>query len=386
MVSGRHEKYSAVPGPQDYGILPTMFPGPTTRRLTCSILAILAVLAFGRTGLGAAAAVLEGFESPGKVRAVRGAEGTRVKLTGVKGAPYVTQGEQAALVPPGTTVSLAVSAKALTAAKWLRIDTVALQPVPHLVHLSFLGEGLSVVIPAYVQPGSDTLAVPLSVVRAKAAVPWPDAGVVVSVRNSGNSALTVDNVRLERAAPPPPGATLLDYGPPRQVVWPGFVRGGGQNDPIRWGKVDDSHPAGEVVWPDPLGCDFVGPRLGVKAVDSITLGAGARSISAWLWLTHYSIGRMQPAEYVVMFGRGPLMRRKLSQREMLGPKGLLEGASGAWTPQWFAEEYPRQFLQMVPVTAGGTRRQVDLGNCQLAAAAMVPLAGRKAMAEYVKQI
>ena len=71
---------------------------------------------------------------------------------------------------------------------------------------------------------------------------------------------------------------------------------------------------------------------------------------------------------------------------MLGPKGLLEGASGPWTPQWFAEEHSRLFMQVVQVTAGGTRRQVDLGNCQLAAAAMVPLAGRNAMVEYVKQV
>ena len=363
-----------------------MFPGSTIRRPIHSLLAVLAALVSAPAALSAAAVIVEGFETPGTVRAVRGPEGTRVKLAGIKGAPYVTQGDQAALVPPGTTVSVAVSAKALGASKWLRIDTVALQSLPHRVYLSFLGTDLSVVMPAYVQPGSDTLAVPLSVVQAKASAPWPEAGVVLSVRNSSGSALVIDNIRLEPAAAPPPGALLLDYGPRRQVVWPGFVRGGGKNDPIKWGKVDDSHPADQAGWPDPLGCDFVGPRLGIKAIDSITLGTGAKSISAWLWLTHYSIGKRQPAQYVVMFGRGPLMRGQLSPREMLGPKGLLEGASGPWTPQWFAEEYSSQFLKMVPVTAGGTRRQVDLGNCQLAAAAMVPLGGRKAMAEYVKQI
>ena len=363
-----------------------MFVGSMTRRSDCKALAVVSVLLAVSGPLNAKPVLLEGFETPAQVRAVRGAEGTRVTLTGVKGTPYVTQGEQAAFLPPGTTVSVAVSAGKLAAASWLRVDTVTLQPLPHPVQVTFVGADFSVVVPAYVQAGSDTLALPLSVVRAEARAPWPPAGVVVSLKNAADTPLIVDNVHLAPPTPPPPNAMLMDYGPSRQVLWPGFARGGGESDPITWGKSEDSHPGAVAAWPDPLGRDFIGPRLGTKAIDHLILGSGTKSVSVWLWLTHYAIGMTQPVEYVAMFGRRSLARGQLTRREMLGPRGLLEGAGQPWTPEWFGQDYADQFVQVVQVTAGGTRRRLDLGNCQLAAAAMVPLAGRGDMVDYVKQV
>jgi len=331
------------------------------------------------------ATLLEGFEDLAGVKAVTGAAARPAAVTGVKDPSYVTQGAQAGLIQPGMTVSFTVTAEKRMAAKWLRIDTAAVQALPQPVEIRVAGPGFSVAIPAYVQAGSDTLALPLSIVPARARAPWPDDNVVISLKNMGPTALVVDNVRLEPAAAAPQDAVLLDFGPTGQVIWPGFTAGGGLGDPIAWGS-RTKHPAMTAGWPDPLGRDFVGPYLRAKAVDSLTLGSGTKSVSAWLWLTHYGVRFKQPTEYAAMFSRRALMRGRLERREMLGPQGLLEGASGPWTPQWFAREYASQFVQVVPVTAGGTKRRVDLGNCQLAAAAMVPLTGRSAMADYVKMV
>ena len=379
----------AGPDRRGCGILPIVFIRSYNTWAPVAALSVLSASLAASVSLGATAVLVEGFEAPAGVKAVAGPAGTRVVVRAVRDTPYVTQGKQAGLLPPEATVSFAVSAKRLAAAKWLRIDTVALQPLPHAVRINVKGTGVSASIPGYVQPGSDTLAVPLAVARPGPGTLWPQSGVIVSLKNADRTALIVDNVRLEAAAAAPEGAVLLDYGPNsrsnRQVVWPGFAPGGGENDPIKWGS-SRSHPAGSGGWPDPLGRDFVGPILGTKAIDSITLGAGTKSVSAWLWLTHYGLGYTQPPEYTAMFGRRALMRGRLGQREMLGPQGLLEGAGGLWTPQWFDQEYSGQFVQVVQVTAGGTKRRVDLGNCQLAAAVMVPLAGRNAMGDYVKQV
>lgn len=355
--------------------------------ITCpgaSFAAVLAVLIWPSALLGEATLV-EGFEDLPSVKAVTGAAGKPVAVTGVKDPSYVTQGAQAGLIQPGTTVRFAVTAESITGAKWLRIDTAAVQALPQPVEIRVDGPGFSAAIPAYVQAGLDTLALPLSIVPARARLPWPEGNMVISLKNVGRTALVVDNVRLEAAAAAPEDAVLLDFGPTGQVVWPGFTAGPGRGDPIAWGS-RAKHPAMTAGWPDPLGRDFVGPQLGANAVDSLTLGSGTKSVSAWLWLTHYGVGFKQPTEYSAMFSRRALMRGQLARREMLGPQGLLEGASGPWTPQWFAREYSGQFVQVVPVTAGGTRRRVDLVNCQLAAAAMVPLTGRSAMADYVKKV
>lgn len=337
---------------------------------------------------GAEPVLLEGFEDLAKVNAVRGAPSARVALRAVNGAPYVTEGTQAGLIPPGTTVSVTVSAKMLAAARWLRIDTSALEPVPQPVEIGLAGAAFAVTMPAYVQPGADTLALPLSVARVRAAAPWPESGLVVSVRNTGSAGLIVDNMRLESAAEAPQDSVLLDFGPSGQVVWPGFTAGGRQSDPIAWGS-SAAHPGGAGGWPDPLGRDFVGPVLGSETADSIMLSAGAKSVCAWLWLTHYGSGYMQPRAYAArLSGRtAALMQEQFSQSEMFGPRMLLEGAGGAWTPQWFDQEYAGQFVREVQVTArSGTKRRIDLQNCQLAAAAMAPLVGRSAMSKYVEQV
>jgi len=357
-----------------------------TRWSEGTALAVVSVLWAASGSLGAEPVLLEGFENPAQVRAVQGAKGTRVALTAVKGKPYVTQGDRAGLLRPGVAVSATAGAAKLAAAAWLKVDTVTVQPLPHRVQVGFAGTGFSVAVPAYVRPGSDVLALPLSVVRAKARAAWPEAGLAITVTNADDGPMIVDNIRLARAAEPPPDAILLDYGPAEQVLWPGFAPGGTKSGPIAWGDATASYPAGTAAWPDPLGRDFVGPSLGAKAVDYITLGTRTKTVSVWLWLTHYAPGMTQPPEHVAMFGRRALMRGQLTRREMLGPKGLLEGLGQPWTPEWFAQDYAEHVVEVVQLTAGGTRRRLDLGNGQLAAAAMVPLAGRGQMADYIKQV
>jgi len=352
--------------------------------LGASFAAVLAGLIWP-SALRGEGTLVEGFEDLAGVKAVTGAPDQPVVVTGVKEPSYVTQGAQAGLIQPGTTVSFAVTARAIAGAKWFRIDTAAIQALPQPVEIHVKGTEFSAVIPAYVQAGSDTLALPLPIVPARAQARWPEGDVVISLKNLGQTALVVDNARLEPATPAPQDAVLLDFGPKGQVIWPGFTAGGASNDPIAWGS-QKKRRAMHARWPDPLGGDFAGPKLSANAVDSLTLGSGTKSVSAWLWLTHYGPGLKQPTGYVAMFSRRALMRAQLERREMLGPQGLLEGAAGAWTPKWFAQEYSAQLVRLVPVTAGGTRRRIDLENCQLAGAAMVPLTGRSAMADYVKMI
>lgn len=347
--------------------------------------ALMVSLLAASASFGAEPVLLQGFENLAGVKAVRGAKGAPVVLGAVKGKPYVTEGKQAGLLRPGTTVSFAAGPATLAAAQWFKIDTSVLEPLPHPVRIGFSGAGFAATAAAYVQPGTDTLALPLSVMQVKARVPWPAAGVVVSVTNTGRTALIVDNARLEPAAEAPEGSVLVDFGPSGQVVWPGFAAGGEAGGQIRWGS-DATHPSGTANWPDPLGRDFVGPALGNRTSDSITLGAGDKGVSAWLWLTHYGPGYMQPMNYKAMFGGKELALEKFSPQEMYGPQTLLEGAGGAWTPQWFDTEYAGQFVRVGQATAGGTRRRVDLENCQLAAVVMAPLTSRLAMSKYVGQV
>ena len=373
---------------------------PRSSRLAAwALVAALAVLAVNAPAAPPDAVVVQGFEDLGKVVFAGG------KLTPIAAPEAVTEGKQAAGMPPGAAVSAKLQPAALNAAAWVRIDTLATEAMDYPIEVSVeAGRQLSFSAVAYVQPGKDTLALPLSVVLGRArGGTWPEAGVTLTVHNRSAAMLIVDHLRLELAAAAPEGARLLDFGPEGQAAWPGF-RATTLGDPMLVWSGENPLRAYAVPMPDPLAGDFVGPILRSNIRDQLQLAvgpAGTAPMHAWLWVTHYAYRYRQPVEAVLahsVAGRRPqpLVLRRLPPAKLLGPEGLMEGRSGllpgggptpdGWTPKWFDETYAGHFYEVVDLPITNGRARFELANCQIAAAAVAPAPRRAEMARYLEAV
>jgi len=323
--------------------------------------------------------LIEDFEALSAVRTTGG------RLLAIRAGEGVTQGSQAAELPAGVRMDLTLRGVDLAATPWLRLDTLTTQPQTHCLKLRFDAPG-SPEHPAYLRAGKDVLWVPLTVAAGEMRDGWPAEAIGLSITNAAESSIVVDNARLMPAAAPPQGAVLLDFGPDGQQLWPGFQRAGTDCKHVVWSGEVKIY-SGRRGHPDPLTGDYVGPYPTNRAGDKFALAAplGASGV-AWLWVTHYGYRCFQAAEYSVVAGSRTVLQRRQTPRQMLGPTGLLLGMGGAWTPQWFAEEYARQFYDAVAVPLGPRGNIVRVSNCQLAAVAMAPAAQRLALEAYVKQV
>ena len=343
--------------------------------------AMLAVAVLAGGGAAAAeSSLVEGFEDISKVKVAGG------KLTAATGGGGVTEGKQAARVPPKTSLILTIPAADCRRYAWLKLDTLTLQPLAHRFHIEAKGKRLSFARYCYVQPGKDTLALPLSWLVAHVGGRWPEGNVRVTLTSAGDAAVIVDNVRLAPADPAPEGCVLQDFGAGKQLVWPGFEGAEAESEHVVWSGETTIVAYANWSFPDPLSADFVGPRLrNGPTRDNFSLVCPGRAGKAWLWVTHFT-GRGPPAEYAVKLRGKTVLRTKRSQRQMLGPKGLFEGKGGDWTPEWYDKTYARHFVDIVKINLVAGRNRIDLGNCQLAALAMAPAPKAARLAKYIDKV
>ena len=327
--------------------------------------------------------LIEGFEDISRVR-IQGGQGKPIKE-----GPGLTQGAQAVELPPGAAVTVRMTDGDISKRPWLRLDTHTVGGNPQILRLSLSGGGIARRRrTGCVQAGKDTLAYPLSTIMPLGGEGAAARTYTLQIAHAGDAPVVIDNLRLEPPAEAPEGGIFWDFGPGSQRVWPGFKPHRGQGTGIRWRKdmSISSVRAYSLPYPDPLAGDFIGYYLTGETAESIHVDTG-RDISmlAWVWFTHYGRYFTQPADYLFR-APGRSLRQRLSSRQLLGPRGLLEGADGAWTPQWYARDYAKHFGAVVNFTMTKGRARLDLGNCQLAAMAMGPVSQRPAMFACVQQI
>jgi len=319
--------------------------------------------------------VIEGFEDLSKLRPTG-------KVARVTGADAVTQGRSALELPPGAGVTVKIPAGALKQVGWLRIDTFEPQPVLACLELDLVGH---VSRRGYVLPGRDILALPLSLAAGSRRGPWPAKPVDLRITNAGQQPVVVDNVRLAEPRPAPPGAVLLDFGPPGQVLWPGFEHAELEARNLAWSGEARifSHHAG---WPDPLLGDFAGKNPSYKVQETVTVRSEKGMGLAWFWVTHYSYMYSPPLEYVVRLNGRCLLRRRLGPSAMLSTEGLFSGRGEPWTPEWFQKTFvPRAVSRLECALKSGNNR-LELANCQLAAVVIGPRARQQALRRYVARL
>jgi len=351
--------------------------------LVCTITIVLAAHIAPLNAVVAAPVLLEGFEKTpaAKVNA-------RVKI--VTSGPGLTQGKSAAELSPGGAIAVQVRGVDITNLPWLRMDTHHTGDGTRRLHITVNATGFGHTAQGYVQTGKDTLAFPLTMVVPRVKK-QPDKRVfTIRIINSDDIPIVVDNLRLEPLVRKPRGAVFLDFGRSRSSVWPGFTRHGVSSKSIKW-KGESWYYAGyNLPYPDPLTWDFIGPyssSLGNNKKTSVAIIAPKPiSMVGWLWVTHYGQRYSQPQEYMCRTSIGRPVGKKLTPSQLVGPGGLLEGAGGLWTPQWYAEDYADHFVTLMPFTMLKGKATIELGNCQMAALAMVPTSGRSSMAACIKQI
>ncbi|MHC4718510.1 MAG: hypothetical protein ACYS5V_16185, partial [Planctomycetota bacterium] len=193
------------------------------------------------------------------------------------------------------------------------------------------------------------------------------------------------NVRLAEPDAAPDAATLLDFGPDNQVLWPGFEHAGLEARNVTWsGRAKIIGLAQR--YPDPLTGDFAGPRLGYKVQESVSVRSDGGAGRAWLWVTHFSNELSHPLEHMVKVNGRAVHRQRMSASRMLSIDGLLSGFREPWTPEWFEKTLtPRVVTRLdVPLKAGANR--VDLANCQLAAMIIAPRARAREARRYVARL
>jgi len=327
-----------------------------------------------------ASKVLQGFEDPSTVKTAGG------KIETVSGGEGITEGKRAGRIAASVAIEISLLGSECERFAWLQFDTLTVQPLPHRFRIRASGEDVRLRQYAYVQPGKDTLALPLSWLLVRRGGQWPQKAVRLSIANASDRAVILDNIRLVPAAKSPQGGVLVDFGDDRQLVWPGFERGGTENRHVVWSGGGSVYANDCEGYPDPLGGDSVGPRLGTRSKDYFDLKAPGRGGVAHLWVTHFGYRRVQPVEYALLFRGKKVLQKRRSTKQMLGPEGLLEGRDGEWTPQWYDKVYAPRFVEVVKLQLRSAGNRIDVGNCQLAAVAMAPGASRAALAEYVEQV
>ena len=319
--------------------------------------------------------LLEGFEKAGTFK-------TSGKAAVVQVADAVTEGAKALSLAPGAGVSVTIPPSAVRQPGWLKIDTFEPQPVVAALELELPKMGR---LRGYVQPGKDVLAVPVSLAARAHRGPWPNTKVTLSLKNLGGHDIVVDNIRLTDPAPPPPGSVLLDFGPDDQVLWPGFEPGGDSRARVIWeeGKTYSYR----TPCPDPLQGDFSGCRLTYRASRKLKINTGSEPATARLWLTHYSYHYSPPVEYMAKLNdRALLGPRRLTKGQMLSPAGLFQGKGEPWTTDWLSRTFTPRLVSRLECPLKPKENTLELGNCQVAALAVISRRGRQAAAAFFRQL
>ena len=350
-------------------------------RTVCLMAAVLVGASLHSDAVAAQDMLLEGFENIAKVKVTGG------KISAAAaGSGGVTEGKQAASIPSGASLVFTISANNCRRYEWLKFDTLTLQPLAHRFLIEATGKKLSFARYCYAESGKDTLALPLSWLVTKLRGRWPGGNLRIVLTSAADAGVIVDNIRLTSADAPPEDCVLQDFGGDKQLVWPGFERGGTESEHVVWSGEGDIRAYADRDFPDPLCADFVGPRLRPGSTkDSFSLICPKRSGKAWLWVTHFT-GRGPPAEYAVKFRAKTVLRTRRSQKQMLSSKGLFEGMDGDWTPKWYDKTYAGRFSDIVKVSLVAGRNRIDLGNSQLAALAMTSGPGAAELARYVDKV
>jgi len=355
----------------------------------CRAVLISAILLTATHGVPLGAAVpgpvlIEGFED-GSTAVMNSA----VKI--VSEGSGVTQDKSAARLDPDGAITISARLVDIAKLPWLRLDTLHGAVGTRGLDLSISSGTLPRSVSGYVASGKDTLAYPLSMVFTKPAKAGDLRTAKITITNISDTPIVIDNIRLEPLVRTPRGSVLWDFGGAKNVVWPGFVAHGVSGNGVKW-KSDSSYYYGyQLPYPDPLTQDFIGPYSsslgnGEKVPVAIT-APEPKTTYAWLWLTHYGTRYTQPQEYLCRAAAGGRpVGRKLTARQLVGPDGLLEGAGGDWTPQWFATKYADHFVTVMPLAMPKGKGVLELVNCQMAALAMVPASNRSSMSACVKHI
>jgi len=299
----------------------------------------------------------------------------------------VTHGKQAAMLRAGGSVVVTLPHLDPNATEWLKLDSFNGQPLVQAIVLSFRNPaGSSIVrLVGHVQPGSDSLALPVSAFIWRFGGEWPGALTSVELTNPGPEPVTIDYVRGEPAAAAPPGSVLLDYGPAKQSRWPGFQPADREDTNLAW-DVPWRAGVNSRGFPDGLTGDYLGPGDCGTAADLTIRGPGSAAAFAWAWLTHDFHDCFPPTEYAFQVSGKTILQSRLSAQQFFGEECLMRGRGGAWTAEWYAKDFSDQLCSQVGFALGPGANRVKVLNCQFAALAMAPLAQKQSLREYVDQV
>lgn len=360
------------------------------KRIACGCLPISVPLPLGRLGLAvivvcaacvpamsAETLVLEDFES-------LQADGAVLPVGQGKG---VTHGRQAAMLRAGASVVVNLAGLDPNATPWIRLDSLTTQPLVQPIILNFLqANGASIYrAVGHVQPGSDTLSLPVSCFAGWVTGEWPGTLVSVSVTNPGPEAVTIDYVRAEPASTAPDQCVLLDFGPTRQICWPGFAPA--TNDTPAWVWANHWRGHGDArSYPDALTGDYVGPTVSGTAEKITIVALDPASAVAWVWLTHDFSSHYPPTEYAFQVNGKTVSQSRLTAKRFFGDEGLMRGRGGEWTAGWYAKNFAEQLSDQLRVALRPGGNRVNSLNCQVAAMVMGPMAKERALKQYVAQV
>lgn len=329
--------------------------------------------------LPAGAQVVEGFEN---LKAVKTHKGT---LAAVK-ADGITEGGQAAQLPPGATVELSIDGDALRKAGWLKIDTQTIQPLVHTLKIHFAGDKVGLGDAVCVQAGKDTLAIPVSAYTNRSRNGFGGSKIGFFLTNTGEAGVVIDNIRLEPAAQPPADCQLLDCGFDTQPLWPGFTAGHAGHVSVVWSGVNQIDSGGGNYL-DPLSGDFLAPPWYGRWPETFEVLTPTKGPAvAWLYVTHYRRGLMPAMEYGLKVRGKSVLARKLTAAQMLDDDGLLLGHDGAWTPQWLDSTYSGKLCDVIATDLTPGSNKIELNNCQLTAVIMGPTTQKAALTAYMDQV
>ncbi|MCP4376336.1 MAG: hypothetical protein GY794_09200 [bacterium] len=342
--------------------------------LLCAMVLVAHVAILG--AVTTAPVLLDGFE---KAFATE----PEAKVKTITSGPGLTEGKSAAELSPGGKITVKVRGADISKLPWLRIDTHHTGDGTRSLNIKVALDDFKHNVQGYVQTGKDTLAFPLTMVIEQASSKPDNRVFTITITNSDDIPIVVDNLRLEPLVRKPKDAVFWDFGRVDSQVWPGFTRQSAKSKNINL-KSGSNYT---LRYPDPLTRDFIGPSLGNNEKVPVTITAPKPiSMAAWVWLTHYGKRYYQPQEYMCRATRGRPIGKKLSQSQLMGRYGLLEGAGGLWTPQWYAKDYANHFVTLMPFSITKGKAVIELGNCQIAAIVMVPSVNRLAMATSIKLI
>jgi len=320
------------------------------------------------------ARLLEGFED---VRTLRG-QGQLIAVTEGAG---VTQGQAALQIPPQGAVTVNLMGHDLDRPWWLKLDTLNMQPEPLTLRLEFSG-GVTAQISAVVQPGKDTLAMPLMLPQQIAGWEWDESSrPVLTIRNTSESPIVVDNLRVESPVEWPRDTRAYDVG--ARFCWPGFSRDT-DRDLGLWGNMLNPN------YPHPLIGHTLGPWPDYRTTTRFQMtGSSKGQTVGYLWLSHVSINNMQPVEHYAKLNGKFLVNKKHQPRSMMatdGKRGLMIGMNGEWTADWFDKTYAPTFYDVVPIVLNAGMNELELLNTQVSAVVLAPSTEKAALSKAVERV